>query len=183
MTPRSIDTVLVRMDKIGDLVLSLPVDQHPACAGAGTHWFVSQGLGLIAAHAAPARRATEFRRAFHPFELWRMVAWLRRHRPRTIFLLHNPWWVSLAAALAGVPERVGRLSQWHSFLFVNVPVRQRRSMADRHEGDFNFDLVEWGTNRLGLRRTSELNRLKGQSLELVADAPAQTLAHLKPFRA
>ena len=37
----------------------------------------------------------------------------------------------IAAWLAGVPERIGRQSQWHSFLFLNIPVRQKRSLADR----------------------------------------------------
>ena len=178
MHPGYVDTVVVRMDKIGDLALSLPVDRHPVLSGPHVHWFITRGLNAIAARAEPARAATAFARKFSPFEFLRVYAWFRRHRPRTIFLLHNPWWVSMAAWAAGVPERVGRLSQWHSFLFVNLRVRQKRSRADRHESDFNFDLVEWGAVRLGHRPTRDLARLKTSALKLHPVDPQRTLASL-----
>jgi ADP-heptose:LPS heptosyltransferase len=37
---------------------------------------------------------------------------------------------------------VGVRSQWHSFLFLNAGVRQKRSQADHHEADYNFELVD-----------------------------------------
>src|SRR5690606_25694727 len=43
--------------------------------------------------------------------------------------------------LAGVPKRGGVLSQWHSFLFYNAKVRQKRSRAERHELDYNVELL------------------------------------------
>lgn len=171
-----VDTVLVRMDKIGDLVLSMASDQHPAVRGGRTHWFVTRGLGLIAERAEPRRRATEFTRAFSFREFVRMVRWLKHHQPRTIILLHNPWWVSAAAWWAGVPERIGRLSQWHSFLFLNLGVRQKRSRADRHESDFNFDLIEQGTQAAGLRKTAILAPIKNTFLKLTGPDPGPTLA-------
>jgi ADP-heptose:LPS heptosyltransferase len=176
MDRRNVDILLVRMDKLGDLVLSLPADEHPVCSGRRVHWFISKGLGFIPEQAVPRRQATEFKRRFSPVEFSRLLRWLRKNRPRTVVLLHNPWWVSLAMWLAGVPERIGRRSQWHSFLFVNVPVRQKRSMADRHESDFNFDLVEFGFNHLGARRTSLLAGLKKTYLRLRPPNPLATVA-------
>ncbi|HMN69420.1 MAG TPA: glycosyltransferase family 9 protein, partial [Bdellovibrionales bacterium] len=176
MHKRNVDIVLVRMDKIGDLILSLPVDEHPALGGRRVHWFISKGLSFIAEQSQPKRPATEFKRGFSPFEFRRMVQWLRRMKPQSIVLLHCPWWVSMAAWWAGVPERIGRRSQWHSFLFLNLHVKQKRSSADRHESDFNFDLVEWGFNRLGVRRTTRLSELKKTFLRLVAPNPFATVA-------
>src|SRR5690554_4522799 len=118
------------MDKIGDLVLTLAVDEHPAFAGRRVHWFISQGLGFIAQQAAPKRQATEFKRGFTPLRFWRMVRWLKKNRPQTAILLHVPWWVSMATWWAEVPERIGRKSQWHSFLFLNLGIRQKRSASD-----------------------------------------------------
>lgn len=175
MDKRNVDVVLVRMDKIGDLVVSLPVDEHPALAGRRVQWFITKGMGFIAEQASPKRAALEFKRGFSPFEFMRMTAWLRKHRPQTIVLLHSPWWVSMAAWWADVPERIGRRSQWHSFLFLNLPVRQKRSSADRHESDFNFDMIEWGFNRLGVRRTANLSFLKKTYLRLLAPNPFGTL--------
>lgn len=175
MPKRLIDTVLIRMDKIGDLIVSLPADEHPALGGQRVHWFICSGLSFVTDQASPKRRATEFKRRFSPLEFWRMVRWLRAHKPRTAVLLHNPWWVSLAVRVAGVPERIGRLSQWHSFLSLNIPIRQKRSQADRHESDFNLDLIEWGFNRLGVRRTVNLAAIKKSFLTLLAPNPFGTL--------
>jgi ADP-heptose:LPS heptosyltransferase len=182
MTKRNVDIVLVRMDKIGDLVLSLPVDEHPVLCAQRVHWFISHGLSFVTDQAVPARAATEWKRRFTPGTFLRMLAWLRREQPRTIVLLHNPWWVSFAAWLAGVPERIGRRSQWHGFLFVNLPIRQKRSASDRHELDFNFDLVEWGFNRLGVLSSSDLAQRKQTYLRLKAESADTTLAarDLKP---
>lgn len=176
MGSRNVDIVLVRMDKIGDLVLSMPVDEHPVFGGQRVHWFINKGMGFIAEQAAPKRLATEFKHSFSPFEFSRMVGWLRKNNPQTIVLLHCPWWVSMAAWWADVPERIGRRSQWHSFLFLNVPIEQKRSTSDRHESDFNFDLVEWGFNRLGVRRAWNLHLLKNIFLRLVPPNPFGTIA-------
>ncbi len=174
MDKRNVDIVLVRMDKIGDLIVSLPVDQHPAFGGQRVHWFITSGLSFITEQASPKRQTTEFKRRFSPFEFLKMVRWFRRQNPQVVVMLHNPWWVSLAAWWADVPERIGRRSQWHS-VFHNLHVIQKRSSADRHESDFNFDLVEWGFNRLGQRRTSQLAALKKTYLNMLAPNPHGTL--------
>lgn len=171
----NVDLLLVRMDKLGDLVLSLPVDEHPAVAGQKVHWFITKGLSFVTEQAAPKRIATEFKRSFSVFEFVRMVKWLKKNRPQTVVLLHNPWWVSFAMWMVGVPERIGRKSQWHSFLFLNVGIRQKRSTADRHESDYNFDLVEFGFNHLGVRRTHNLSGRKRTFLRLMAPNPFGTL--------
>jgi len=176
MDRKNPDIVLVRMDKIGDLVLTIPVDQHPALQGRPVHWLISAGMGFVTANASPVREATEFKRGFSAGEFLRMLRLLRTKRPQTIILLHNPWWVSFAAWLAGIPERMGRRSQWHSFLFVNIPIHQKRSASDRHESDFNFDLVEWAYNHLGVRRTEGLEVIKKTYLHMQAPHVGETLA-------
>ena len=176
MDRRNIDILLVRMDKIGDLVLSMPVDGHPALGGQREHWFISSGMAFVPENALPRRSYTEFKRGFSPFEFMRMVKWLRENRPRTVVLLHNPWWVSFAAWLAGVPERMGRLSQWHSFLFLNIGIRQKRSASDRHESDYNFDLVERGFTRLGVRPTQNLAAVKRSFLRMRAPGNTEALS-------
>ena len=175
MDSGNVDIVLVRMDKIGDLVVSLPVDEHPVFAAQRVHWLITKGLGFVAEQAQPKRSAHEFKRGFSPGEFFRLVRWLNTNRPQTIVLLHCPWWVSMAAWFAGVPERIGRLSQWHSFLFLSLGVRQKRSGSDQHESDYNFDLAEWGFNRMGVRRSGNLQLLKNTYLRLVAPNPIATL--------
>lgn len=175
MDNRIIDIVLIRMDKIGDLVVTMPVDEHPAFAGQRVHWIVTKGLSFVGEQAAPKRSVSEYKRRFSPGDFLGLTRWFKRNNPRTVILLHVPWWVSLAAWMAGVPERMGRLSQWHSFLFLNIGIRQSRKASDRHESDYNFDLVEAGFARLGYRSTSTLNLLKRTFLRLTPPNPYGTV--------
>ena len=43
--------------------------------------------------------------------------------------------------LARIPIRTGVKSQWHSFLFLNKAIRQKRSLAEKHELEYNLDLL------------------------------------------
>lgn len=176
MDSRNIDIVLVRMDKLGDLILSLPVDEHPFLKGFRVDWLITKGLGSVVEQTVPQRRFTEFKRGFSPLEFLRLVRWFRQRRPQTVILLHCPWWVSCAAWMAGIKERIGRQSQWHSYLFLNIPIRQKRSVSDRHESDYNFDLVEFGFEHLGVRRTSTLNEVKDAYLKLIPPNPLSTVS-------
>lgn len=171
----SFETILIRMDRIGDLVVSLPVDTHPALGDQRVHWFITKGLGFVPEQSKPRREFTEFSRRFSIFEIFRMIRWFKTHKPFQVIVLHAPWWVTFCAWMAGVPIRMGRKSQWHSFLFLNLGVRQKRSDADRHESDYNFELVERSFSRLGVRTTTQFDKLLEHYLELEAPHPPKTL--------
>lgn len=133
------ETVLfVRMDRIGDLILSLPCDQQ--LTGPSSHWFVSAGCGFLLTNAEPRRACTEFSKSFSWRGLFLMWKTIRRLRPAAAVVFHAPWWVGLALCLARVPVRIGRYSQWHSFLFFNRGVRQKRHLSERHELEYNSEL-------------------------------------------
>lgn len=175
MKPTAIETVLIRMDRMGDLVLSLPADSHPALGGQNVHWLITKGLGFIAEQAQPRRAYTEFSRRFSVFELVRMVRWFKTQKPLQVVILHAPWWVSLAAWMAGIPIRIGRKSQWHSFLFLNLGVRQSRSTGEKHESEYNFELVERAFCRLGVRSSADFDRILKAYLDLSPPNPSGTL--------
>lgn len=143
---QTLDFLLIRMDRIGDLVLTLPVDQRLTKAHKKSHWMISSGLGFILQSATPARSWTEVSPKFSWTNFFQMVKWLRDHRPKAAIVYFAPWWVSLALWLARVPRRVGRLSQWHSYLFFNRGLRQKRSLGDRHELEFNLELTGFALN-------------------------------------
>lgn len=173
---RQAHTVLIRMDKLGDLVLSLPCDKHPALKDRDIHWAITKGLEFVAEQALPKRKYTSFARSFSPVNFFKFVYWLRALNPLQVIILHAPWWVSLATWWADVPVRIGPLSQWHSYLFFNFGVRQKRSLSDRHESDYNYDLIDTGFSLLGLRRAAHLDELKTAYLKLVAPNPEGTLS-------
>lgn len=127
---------LFRTDKIGDTVVTLPLDQVAAELGADrARWFLQPSTLFLAENAEPRRQA----RALPKFrELLRLA---RAEKPTVAIVFHAAWWVSLALWLARVPVRAGRLSQWHSFLFFNRGVRQKRSLSEKHETEYGRELV------------------------------------------
>ena len=134
---------------------------HPGLQDQRISWFITRNLGFIPDHAEPRRNYAW--KVFPPvssiFEFFRMLRWFKSNKPRQVIFLHSPWWVSLAAWMAGIPVRMGRKSQWHSFLFLNLGIRQKRSESEKHEADYNLELVERALCRLGVRSTSNFDRL------------------------
>ncbi|MBX3034686.1 MAG: glycosyltransferase family 9 protein [Bdellovibrionaceae bacterium] len=138
---------LIRLDKIGDLVCTLPVDEVPWLEGHRIRWVISQGMGFIAANSVPGRRFTQLNKDT-PWASFRVLRqYLREEKFDFIVSFQAPWWVSLAAWLEKVPVRAGVLSQWHSFLFLNRALRQKRSRAEKHEADYNLDLLAYALNK------------------------------------
>lgn len=127
------------MDRIGDLVLSLPADEVVSddyeCV-----WVVPQNLGFLPRVANPKRNFIELGVEFK--NILKLYNFLVELKPEYAVVFHAPWWVSLAVFMAGVPNRCGVLSQWYSFLFFNKGVRQRRNRAEFHEIDYNLQLVK-----------------------------------------
>jgi ADP-heptose:LPS heptosyltransferase len=55
--------------------------------------------------------------------------------------IQAPWWIGFLLWKNKVAKRIGVLSKWDSFLFLNASLRQKRSQAVKHEAEYNFDLV------------------------------------------
>jgi len=137
--------VFIRLDKIGDLVATLPVDQMKSLQGWEVKWGIAEGLAWIARHAIPARSAIELslQKKTWKKSYGQLLEFLKTEKPDAVVIFYAPWWASLACWQAGVPIRGGRKSQWHSFLFLNRGLRQSRSEARQHEADYNRELVEY----------------------------------------
>ncbi len=130
---------LARLDKIGDLVCTLGADQ--SLRDWDVRWVVQPAVKFVLEAASPSRQALflESRKAW--LGLTQLVAEFRRERPQAVISFQAPWWFSLAAFWARVPERWGVRSQWHSYFFLNHGVRQKRSRAEQHESAYNQDLL------------------------------------------
>jgi ADP-heptose:LPS heptosyltransferase len=158
------------MDKIGDLILTLPVDQNPDLQH--SHWIITDGLGFIAEHAQPARRFSEWPRTVSRLQFLAHWRWLRAQQFDRVVIFHAPWWVSALTWLARIPLRAGVRSQWHSFLFLNRAVRQKRSRAECSELEYGYRLIEASLGLALPRQTLKL----GSMTSLPARATS-TLSH------
>lgn len=151
----------MRLDRIGDLVLTLPTDSSLSLLS--VDWWIPKGLSFVTEHAQPVRSAREFPRSIGFFEALRLAREVRKKSYDLAVIFHAPWWVSFVLWLARVPVRIGVRSQWHSFLFLNRGVRQKRSRAECSELEYNYRLIEDG---LALRRGTLLRqtlRLRAKS--------------------
>jgi heptosyltransferase I len=157
-SPQNPRALFIRLDRIGDLVLTLPVDQ--SLGSTSVDWWIPQRLSFVTQLAKPQRRASEVSRQIGFGEFWRLMREVKSRHYDYAAVFHAPWWVGLLLTLARVPVRIGVQSQWHSFLFFNRGVRQKRSRADKSELEFNYRLIEEGLGRPEgslERRTLELD--------------------------
>lgn len=140
--------LFIRMDRIGDLSLTLAADTalgtRNSDGTSSVDWWISQGLGFIADHAAPRRRVREMPGKISYREFRQLLRELKSRSYRAAVVFHAPWWVSPLLWLARIPLRIGVKSQWHTFLFLNKGVRQKRSLSEMSEYEYNLRLIEDG---------------------------------------
>lgn len=134
--------LILRMDKIGDLLCTLPIDQILDSQEYKTHWVVSKGLGFLANQSVPSRSFTEIDKADKNGGIQILEKLLTEFRPDVAVSIQCPWWVNYLLWKHKVPARGGVLSKLDSFVFLNKGLRQKRSQATQHECDYSRELLE-----------------------------------------
>jgi ADP-heptose:LPS heptosyltransferase len=134
--------VLIRLDKIGDLICTLPMDQVAALHDWEITWVIAKGLRFVPEHSVPPRKFIELDKSGSPEARATFDHFLKEFQPAVAVSFQAPWWVHYALWKNRVARRIGVLSKWHSFLFLNEGLRQKRSEALKHEADYNLDLIK-----------------------------------------
>jgi heptosyltransferase I len=133
--------LLIRLDKIGDLICTLPADQILDESRYDVTWAVQKGLGAVVDLGEKKRRYIELDKN-NPVEArTQLAAFLKQNSFDYVISFQCPWWVNFELFKARIAFRAGVLSQWHSFLFLNAGLRQKRSKAIKHELEYNLDIV------------------------------------------
>ncbi len=129
--------VCFRTDRIGDLVLTLPAMKALADGG-------HEVAAVVSPRTAPLAWGQPFLREVfawdHSMPAAPLRAWLRARGFDAAVCFYPRPIVALAIRLARIPVRVGTAYRWYSFLF-NRRVAVHRSAHDRHEAEFNLDLL------------------------------------------
>lgn len=165
--------VLIRLDKIGDLICTLPVDQVLDNTQYEILWVIQKGLGPLVDLGTKKRNYIELDKADPKKSAELLKQTLTQFKPDIAISFQAPWWVNFELFKQQIPLRAGVKSQWHSFLFLNKALRQKRSFAEKHEFDYNLEIV---LNSLDIKQTKEflkfeiqqptqLNTLKEYNLE------------------
>ncbi len=144
--------LLIRLDKIGDLICTLPADQVIDSNTYDVIWALQKGMGAIADLAIKKRTYFELDKADPKKSALKLRELLKQIKPDVAISFQAPWWVHYELFRARVPLRSGVKSQWHSFLFLNKALRQKRSQALKHEFDYNLELVQ---NTFSLKPTRD----------------------------
>lgn len=169
MTKSPLKLLFIRLDKIGDLVCTLPCDEHPwllaenastcpvtpstsnSTASLGPvekFWIIQKGNEFILENSLPPRKYLVLDKSKPKESQQKLSDFLKENHFDAAFSFQSPWWVNWTLFKAKIPQRFGVLSQWHSFLFLNQGLRQKRSRAEKHEADYNFEIVDQGINHL-----------------------------------
>lgn len=137
--------LIVRTDKIGDVVLTTP-----AIAALRKAYPEARITGVVSPVAADVYRANPhlssvivLKPAFYSGFLgfWRLVRRLREEKAEAAVVFQARLTVGLAVLLSGARYRIGPLSKWWSWLCYNYGRRQNRSAVEMHEADYNIQLL------------------------------------------
>jgi heptosyltransferase-3 len=132
--------LIVRTDRIGDVILTLPMARVLKRHSPGAHVAMlvhSYTTGLAGADPDVDEVISLEE---HSPSLSSIARALRRSRFDVVFHTHPRPRLALATALAGIPVRVGTGYRWYSFFF-NRRVYEHRKDAARHELEYNLNLL------------------------------------------
>ena len=137
--------LVVRTDRIGDVLLSTPVlsvlrEQHADCRIA---MLVSPyAADAVEGHPALDEVIIDEQSGRHrgPTGFFRLIGDLRGRRFDAVLVLHPTARLALACRLAGIPVRIGTGYRAYGFLF-NRKVYEHRKDARKHEVEYNLAMA------------------------------------------
>ena len=166
----SLRILMVRPDRLGDVILSTPVFEMVK-----RYYPQSHVVALLRSEVIPVLKGLSSLDDFIVFDplgrhagfkgFFRLVSELRALKFQVAIVLQTQWKIALAVFLAGIRYRVGPLSKVHSFLFYNKGIRQRRSHVEMHETDYNLQLLRPLGIRVGSRSVSTEVRVDSSVLK------------------
>lgn len=145
--------LIVRTDRVGDVVLTLPMARVLKRLRPGAHvaMLIHSYTAELVAADPDVDQVISFEE--HSPPIGRLASELRKSRFDVAFHTHARPGFAAMSALAGIPVRVGSGYRWYSFLF-NRRVFEHRKDAARHELEYNLNQLraagiegEWGDVR------------------------------------
>ena len=139
---KSKNILIVRTDRIGDVILSLPmaniIKKHYPESRI-SFYVRSYTESLVKNHPAVNEILILDEISGKP-SLWTNIKMLKNKEFDTAIMVYPTFLLSLIIFLAGIKERIGTGYRWYSFLF-NKKVYTHRKYAEKHELEFNVELL------------------------------------------
>lgn len=143
MREREFENVLiVRTDRIGDVVLTLPMVPalHAKFPGRRISMLLRSYTQELVDGFAGLDSILTYDDSGKPKPYSALVSELRQRRFDLVFVVHPTFRLALLMFLARIPIRVGTGYRWYSFLF-NRRVFEHRKTAEKHEAEYNLSLL------------------------------------------
>jgi ADP-heptose:LPS heptosyltransferase len=137
LSPKHI--LVSRTDKIGDLILSLPVFQSLRKAFPDAR--ITALVSAYAKEVVQGHSAVDSVEVIDPRDgIGPLTERLKELNADVFIALYPRPQLALAAWLAKIPIRIGTAFRWYGFMF-NPSVRMHRHHGDRHEVEYNLHLL------------------------------------------
>lgn len=132
--------LVVRTDRIGDVILTLPTIEALKSKFPNAH--IAMLLNSYTAGLAEGiADVLIYNREIAPKPFFEMLAELRRARFDAVVVAFPRFRIALLLWLAGIPVRIGTGYRWYSFLF-NKKIFEHRKTAEKHEAEYNLSLLK-----------------------------------------
>lgn len=131
--------LIVRPDKIGDLILTLPMASVIKRYMPDTHvsFLVREYTASLVLISPDVDKTVIYDT---DSSLWQTILFLRSQKADAIFFFGSKFKLTVAAFLARIPVRVGRAYWWYSFLY-NRKIYEHRKTAEHNEADYNVRML------------------------------------------
>lgn len=134
--------LIVRTDRIGDVVLSLPVvavikEYYPDCK---INFLIREYTKSITEANPLIDESIIIKEENGKFRIFENVRMLKKYDFDIVIVLYPTFRLSLIMFLAGIKKRIGTGYRLYSFLFTDK-IYEHRKDAKKHELEYNFSLL------------------------------------------
>ena len=149
--------LIVRTDRIGDVVLSLPIAKivkihYPDCK---ISYLLRDYTKSIAEKHPFIDEVITLQQNNGGFDLGKNVAQLKFKNFDSCIIVYPTFKISLLLFLSGIKTRIGTGYRWYSFLF-NKKIYEHRKNAEKHELEYNVNLLK----ALGITEEISVNNVE-----------------------
>jgi len=136
--------LIVRNDKIGDLVLATPAiltlraNYPDAYIGVLVSEYAEE---VIRNNSEINQTITVKNSKLNISKYYSLFKQIRRENYDVVIVLYPSFIICLLLFLAGIKRRISHGNKWYVYLFCNEILIQHRSRVEKHEADYNIDLV------------------------------------------
>lgn len=162
--------LIIRSDRIGDVVLTLPMAEVLKKEGDREVWFMGRGYTSALINASAFVGGFIDRDEFDRGNLDQAVKKLKKFNFDRVFVVSPDFRIALICRLANIKTRTGTGYRWYSFLF-NDKIFEHRKTAERNELEYNLRMIPWhgefSYSRDTLKNIRGFSRFKPDSSKVV----------------